>query len=116
MYVQVKLQFQALLDQVFPQYAGVFGDLFAESSLRVLDVYPTPKAILEAGIDQIADVIRTSTTPSRSRFMANGEGKKIMTAAHACPLIGSAYDCHVMSLQLLISLLLQYKEHLGLNP
>ncbi|TQR27891.1 IS110 family transposase, partial [Lysinibacillus sphaericus] len=31
--VQTKLQFQAVLDQVFPEYKGVFGDLYAEISL-----------------------------------------------------------------------------------
>lgn len=33
MYVQVKLQFQAVLDQVFPDYRGVFRDLYSKVSL-----------------------------------------------------------------------------------
>ncbi|WP_234541974.1 IS110 family transposase, partial [Paenibacillus pseudetheri] len=36
MYVQAKLQFQAVLDQVFPEYHGVFGDLYSKVSLRFL--------------------------------------------------------------------------------
>lgn len=35
MYVQAKLQFQAILDQVFPEYPGVFGDLYSKVSLRL---------------------------------------------------------------------------------
>ncbi len=31
MYVEAKLHFQTLLNQVFPMYRGVFGDLFFES-------------------------------------------------------------------------------------
>jgi transposase len=103
MYVQVKLQFQAILDQVFPQYAGVFGDLFAESSLRVLQAYPTPKDILEAGTDQLIDVIKTTTPRSRSLLWSSEKAKKIMTAAQACPILGNAYESHVMSLQILIT-------------
>jgi len=41
MYVQAKLQFQAILDQVFPEYHGVFGDLYSKVSLRILDLHPT---------------------------------------------------------------------------
>jgi hypothetical protein len=33
MYVQLKLQFQAVLDQVFPDYRGIFGDLYSRVSL-----------------------------------------------------------------------------------
>uniref|UniRef100_UPI00403F6EE7 IS110 family transposase n=1 Tax=unclassified Paenibacillus TaxID=185978 RepID=UPI00403F6EE7 len=33
MYVQVKLQFQAVLDLVFPDYRGIFGDLYSKVSL-----------------------------------------------------------------------------------
>lgn len=36
MYVQIKLQFQAVLDQVFPDYIGIFGDLYSKVSLLLL--------------------------------------------------------------------------------
>jgi transposase len=42
-YVQTKLQFQAVLDQVFPHYVGVFGDLFSHTSLTILQKYPIPQ-------------------------------------------------------------------------
>ncbi len=41
MYVQAKLQFHAVLDQVFPEYCGVFGDLFSRISLLFLQAFPT---------------------------------------------------------------------------
>ena len=31
--IQTKLQFQAVLEQVFPEYKGVFGDLYSVVSL-----------------------------------------------------------------------------------
>ncbi|WP_171650716.1 IS110 family transposase [Paenibacillus foliorum] len=49
MYVQVKLQFQAVLDQVFPDYRGIFGDLYSKVSLLLLKEFATPKGMLTAG-------------------------------------------------------------------
>jgi hypothetical protein len=46
MYVQSKLQFQAVLDQVFSEYHGVFGDLYSKVSLRFPALYPTSKTVL----------------------------------------------------------------------
>lgn len=44
-YVQTKLQFQAVLDQVFPEYRGVFGDLYSVVSLLTLLEFPTSEDI-----------------------------------------------------------------------
>ena len=46
--VQTKLQFQAVLDQVFPEYSGVFGDLYSDVSLLTLQAFPTSEEVLEA--------------------------------------------------------------------
>lgn len=40
-YVQIKLQFQVALDQVFPEYHNVFSDLYGKLSLNNLLNYPT---------------------------------------------------------------------------
>jgi len=55
--VQTKLQFQAVLDQVFPEYKGVFGDLYVEISLKTLHKFPTSESVLKAGIEEIAQFI-----------------------------------------------------------
>ncbi|AZV43054.1 hypothetical protein BAOM_2445 [Peribacillus asahii] len=39
--MQTKLQFQAILDQVFPEYRGVFCDLYSMVSLHMLREYPS---------------------------------------------------------------------------
>jgi transposase len=36
LYVQAKLHFHAILDQVFPEYKGVFGDMYSKVSLNTL--------------------------------------------------------------------------------
>lgn len=51
--VQTKLQFQAVLDQVFPEYKGVFGDLYPEISLRSFQSYPTAESALDAGVNNL---------------------------------------------------------------
>jgi transposase len=45
LYIQTKLQFLAVLDLVFPEYRGVFGDLFSKVSLRTLLAFPTADAV-----------------------------------------------------------------------
>ncbi|GMK49079.1 hypothetical protein PghCCS26_62090 [Paenibacillus glycanilyticus] len=46
MYVQTKLQFQAVVDQVFPEYIGVFGDTYSKVSLPILTRFPTSEKVL----------------------------------------------------------------------
>ena len=44
--IQTKLQFQAVLEQVFPEYKGVFGDLYSVVSLLTLSEYPSSEDIM----------------------------------------------------------------------
>lgn len=54
MFVQTKLQYQAVLDQVFPEYCGVFGDLYSDVSLMSLQDFPTSNQLMEAGEQIVA--------------------------------------------------------------
>ena len=60
--IQIKLQFQAVLEQVFPEYKGVFGDLYSVVSLLTLLEFPSSEDILKAGeeaiTDKISDIVR----------------------------------------------------------
>ena len=55
--IQTKLQFQAVLEQVFPEYKGVFGDLYSFVSLLTLSEYPSSEDIIKASEDTITDKI-----------------------------------------------------------
>lgn len=55
--VQTKLQFQAVLDQVFPEYKGVFENLYAEISLKTLQAFPTSESVIKAGVEEITKFI-----------------------------------------------------------
>ncbi|MFS0921641.1 IS110 family transposase, partial [Brevibacillus sp. 179-C 1.1 NHS] len=112
-YVQTKLQFHAVLDQVFPEYVGVFGRIDGLTSLAVLQSFPTPQAVEEAGLEQVVASIQSVATRGRSQTWAVDKAKKIMAAAQNTPLSGIVYESHVISLQMLIRLLLQFQEHLS---
>lgn len=84
-YTEIKNQFHATLDQVFPQYAGVFGRLFSEISLNLLSKYPTPQAILAAGLQSIRKEIDPKKA-RRSMEWADGKANEIMVAAQNSPL------------------------------
>jgi transposase len=49
LYVQAKLQYHTILDQVFPEYRGVFGDLFSKVSLKILKEFPTSEMFFRLG-------------------------------------------------------------------
>ena len=46
---KLNLQFHTILDQVFPEYRKVFGDLYSKVSLLMLKEFPTSEAVLQLG-------------------------------------------------------------------
>ncbi|KAF0821598.1 Mobile element protein [Cytobacillus firmus] len=45
---KTKIQLHTLLDQVFPEYRGVFGSFYSKVSLLTLLEFPTSEAVLSA--------------------------------------------------------------------
>ncbi len=64
-YVQTKLQFQTVLDQVFPAYRDVFESLYSQVALKVLLDFPTADAVLAVPQGELAERI-AAHCPSRS--------------------------------------------------
>lgn len=112
LYVQAKLQFQAVLDQVFPEYKGVFGDLYSKVSLLTLLAFPTSEAVLNTGERTTADTIASLCT-SRSEKWAKEKSQKLQAAATRNPFQKTLYQSHLFSLEMYIKMLLQYQEHLS---
>ncbi|OAS84010.1 IS110 family transposase [Metabacillus litoralis] len=112
MYVQTKLQFQAVLDQIFPEYRGVFGDLYSVVSLRILQEYPASEDILAVSEDALANRIK-ELCKSRSKRWAEEKAQKLKAAAARNPFQKTLYQSHLLSLSMYINMLLQYKEHLS---
>ena len=112
MFVQTKLQFQAVLDQVFPKYCGVFGTLYSDVSLLTLQSYPTVEEVLKAEKETIANKIK-ELCKSRSQQWANNQAEKLITAANQNPFQKNLYHSLSLSLNMYINMLLEYKKHLS---
>jgi transposase len=110
--IQTKLQFQAILDQVFPEFRGVFGDLYSKVSLHVLSEFPTAESVLAVTEVELSRRIE-QLCPSRSAHWASERAKKIVEAAIRNPFRGANLQSHLFSLNMYIKMLLQYQEHLS---
>ena len=110
--IQTKLQFQAVLDQVFPEYQGVFGDLYSVVSLLTLQEFPSSEDILKASDETISNKIK-ELCKSRSIRWANEKALKLKGAAARNPFEKTVYQSHILSLGMYINIILQYKEHLS---
>lgn len=112
-YVQLKLQFQTILDQVFPEYKGVFGDLYSRVSLKTLLFYPTSEVVLKATTDKIASVMH-GLGGKRSFAWFLEKANKLKEAAERNPLKEILYQSHLVTLKMYIQMLLQQKEFLSI--
>ncbi|WP_163103227.1 IS110 family transposase [Peribacillus alkalitolerans] len=110
--IQTKLQFQAVLEQVFPEYIGVFWDLYSVVSLLTLSEFPSSEDILSADEEIITNKIR-EFCKSRSSKWAKEKAKQLKAAAIRNPFEKTVYQSHILSLGMYINILLQYKEHLS---
>ena len=113
MFVQTKLQFQTVLDQVFPEYSNVFGDLYSDVSLKILQAFPTSEDILKAHNEVLSTKIKEFCN-SRSLQWANQQAEKLMTAAAQNPFQKGLYSILSLSLDMYINMLFEYKKHLSL--
>ncbi|WP_332698134.1 IS110 family transposase [Halalkalibacter lacteus] len=110
--IQTKLQFQAILDQVFPEYRGVFGDLYSVVSLLTLLEFPSSEDILNASEETLTEKIN-ELCRSRSIRWANEKANELIAAAKRNPFEKTVYQSHLLSLDMFINIILQYKEHLS---
>ncbi|MFY3791285.1 IS110 family transposase [Ureibacillus sp. MALMAid1270] len=109
--VQTKLQFQAVLDQVFPEYKGVFGDLYAEISLKTLQSYSTSELVLETDVEEIAQFI-DAHCKARSFKWAREKAEALVLAAERNPFQSTLYQSLLVSLKMYIDLLQAYHQQL----
>jgi hypothetical protein len=79
-FVQIKLQFQAVLDQVFPEFKGVYGDLYSVVSLLTLLEFPTSEAALSAGEAKLTERIAVLCA-RRSKKWAREKAQNLIAAA-----------------------------------
>jgi len=116
MCVQTKLQFQAVLDQVFPASKGVFGTMYFNVSLRFLHEFPTSSYVLKVSEETLKMTINAllSSKRGRSERWINDRVQRLMVAAKQNPFQQTMYESHLINLKILISLILQYQKHLAM--
>lgn len=112
MYVDAKLQFHTILDQVFPEYRKVFGDLFSKVSLSILREYPTSEKVLEADEEELAVQIR-GYCPTRSIQWAKEKARVLIDSASQNPFQKVMYQSHLINLNMYIDILFHYQGHLS---
>lgn len=112
MYVEAKLQFHTILDQLFPEYRIVFGDLFSKVSLSILKKYPTSEEVLAEGEEELADRIR-EYCPSRSVQWTREKARKLIHSASQNPFQKVLYQSHLINLSMYIDILFHYQGHLS---
>jgi transposase len=110
--MQTKLQFQAVLEQVFPEYRGVFGDLYSVVSLLTLVEFPSSEDILATNEETLANKV-SELCKSRSIRWAREKATQLKAAAARNPFQKTVYQSHILSLGMYINIILQYKEHLS---
>lgn len=112
LFIQTKLQFHAVLDLVFPEYRGVFGDLFSKVSLQTLLAFPTADAAFAVSETEIAEKIKT-LCKSRSEKWATKKAQDMIQAATRNPFRTVLLQSHLFSLKMYIQMIMEYKEHLS---
>ncbi|MBP1157056.1 MULTISPECIES: transposase [unclassified Paenibacillus] len=113
MHVQTKLQFQAVLDQVFPEYLGVFGDTYSKVSLRLLLRFSTSGKVLRTSKTELIQTIKELTPRACSERWAEERAENLIAAAERNPFKEATMTSHFVSLEILVQSLLQYQEHLS---
>jgi transposase len=102
----------SLIDQVFPEYRGVFGSLYSKVSLLTLLAFPTSEAVLSISDRELTDKI-ASLCPSRSELWAKEKAQKLREAAIRNPFQKNLYQSHIFNLEILVKIVLQYQVHLS---
>lgn len=110
--VQTKLQFQAVLDQVFPKNKGVFGSLYTDISLKTLQNFPTSESVLEVGVEEITQFINKHCK-ARSLEWAHQNAEELIVAAKRNPFQSTIYHSLLVSLNMYIDLLQAYHYQLS---
>ncbi|WP_087975006.1 IS110 family transposase [Oceanobacillus rekensis] len=109
---KTKIQLHSLLDQVFPEYRGVFESLYSRVSLLTLLAFPTSETVLSASERELSEKI-SSLCKSRSDLWAKERAKKLKEAALRNPFQNNLYQSNIFNLEMLVNLVLQYQEHLS---
>lgn len=88
-----------VLDQVFPEFETLFGDIFGTTAAALLQAHPTPEEIAELDLDQLTSLLHKY---SRGRF-GRAKAEQIQEAARTSFGVTLALDALTAQLQILLA-------------
>lgn len=92
-----KRKAHAVLDEVFPEYAGFFSDTFGKSSVAVLVKWPSAKEIAHARIDSLTKCLAEASKNKFGRTKAQ-ELKNLAQSSFAADSKTSSQSLHLKQL------------------
>lgn len=94
---------------------GVFGDIYSSISLRFLNEFPTSYLVLQSDEGTLKSKIKEllSSRRGRSESWICVRVERLLDAAKQNPFQQTMYSSHLINLKVLISLIIQYQEHLS---
>lgn len=106
LYVQAKLNTRALVDQVFPEFEGVFSDLFSKTALEVL------RQCLLGHLDGIDQTIKTGSGKSHAAVWIQEKTERLNRALDLWPE-ALRRSSQAKALEAMIGLLKSFQEQIG---
>jgi len=61
----IKRRILGILDRIFPEFPGCFGNAFGQAAIKVLKSYPNPEQLANADLNELAELLKES---SQGRF------------------------------------------------
>lgn len=98
----------AVLKVSFPEYIGVFSKITVNTSLALLDKYPSPDAFLSARKSSIINLIRKTSHFGES--YAEKQYNKLLTAANSAKILGHSLPSDSELIKLYLSLIKTYEN------
>lgn len=99
----------SLLDQMFPEYADLFSDIFGATSLEILESYPSPDDIMNVPTQQLADFLAKA---SKGRFKEK-KARELKEIASGSFGVGFAKDAFCFQMKQLVTQLQFLEEQLS---
>jgi len=104
---EVEMRLISLLDSVFPNYGSLFSSTRNKASLALLHAWPTPDLLLNASVDEIAEVMKSSMRPISWR---RERAQKALDAAGESVGCRSAQQSAAISIRHTVELLVHFQD------
>jgi transposase len=98
-----------LLDQVFPEYANLFSDIFGTTSLELLETYPLPDEIMSVSTQRLANFLSKA---SKGRFKKE-KALELKAIAGGSFGVGFAKDAFCFQIKQLVAQLQFLEEQIS---